>query len=341
MLAARAWRQVTRDRATSAARAGSNLSSALIFGSIFHRMGRSQAAIQDRLGLLQVATVNTMMGALVKTVNVFPRERTIVDRERARGGYGAGAYLAAKLAAEAPVSALFPALFASVVYPLTGLAGGLPRFARFLGILTLESFTATALGLAVGAAAPTPDAAAAIGPALSVVFLLFGGYYVNAKSVPAALRWIEGTSLIKHAFEAAAVNEMEGLTFDPPEPPPPGKGGKNKNNNKPGASRGAAQGHIPDGATALARLGFGESSVAGACVAQARVLAFFTWTALCILRARAPAYTRLRPPGSGGDGEEGGRAGSEGEDGEGGARSASPGGGWVKAETPAERVKSG
>ena len=263
-----------------------------------------------------------MMSALVKTVNVFPRERTVVDRERARGGYGAGAYLLAKLAAEAPVSALFPALFASVVYPTTGLHPGLGRFTRFLGILTLESFTATALGLAVGAAAPTPDAAAAIGPALSVVFLLFGGYYVNAKSVPRPLRWIEGTSLIKHAFEAAAVNELDGLVFDPPPPPARGGGGPG------GSSRGAAQGFIPDGATALARLGFGESSVRGACGAQARVLAFHTWAALCILRARAPTYTRLAAPppavAEGGGGEE--------------ARSGSPAEGWVKTESPAGAV---
>lgn len=280
-----------------------------------------------------------MMSALVKTVNIFPRERRVVDRERARGGYGAGAYLLAKLAAEAPVSALFPALFAAVVYPATGLHPGLGRFARFLGILTLESFTATALGLAVGAAAPTPDAAAAIGPALSVVFLLFGGYYVNAKSVPRPLRWIEGTSLIKHAFEAAAVNEMDGLTFDPPPPPPPaakgwGRGGGGGGSQGQGASRGAAQGFIPDGATALARLGFGDSTVGSACRAQARVLAFHTWAALCILRARAPAYTRLGAPaaaaaaaGGEGEGEGEGLAGGAGE-----ARSASPGEGWVKAE---------
>lgn len=321
MLGVRAWRQVTRDRATFIARAASNLSSAAIFGSIFHRMGRSQASIQDRLGLLQVATINTMMSALVKTVNVFPRERLVVDRERARGGYGAGAYLLAKLAAEAPVSALFPALFATVVYPATGLHPSPVRFARFLGILTLESFAATALGLAVGAAAPTPDAAAAIGPALSVVFLLFGGYYVNAASVPRALRWIEGTSLIKHAFEAAAVNEMDGLVFDPLPPPPTGGGAGGGS-----ASRGAAQAFIPDGATALARLGFGDSTVRGACGAQARVLAFHTWAALCILRARAPAYTRLAPPPPPGAVEEGAGEGGGG----GGERSASPAEGWVK-----------
>jgi hypothetical protein len=36
------------------ARLMSNLSSAIVFGAIYFRMGRSQSSIQDRLGLLQV-----------------------------------------------------------------------------------------------------------------------------------------------------------------------------------------------------------------------------------------------------------------------------------------------
>jgi hypothetical protein len=49
------------------------------------------------------------------------------------------------------------------------------RFAKFLAVLTLESFTSTALGLAVGAGAPNADTAAAIGPAIMVIFIVFGG----------------------------------------------------------------------------------------------------------------------------------------------------------------------
>jgi ABC-type multidrug transport system permease subunit len=60
------------------------------------------------------------------------------------------------------------------------------RFARFLGILTLESFTAAALGLSVGAAAPNADAAVAIGPAVMLVWIIFGGYYCNSENIP---RW--------------------------------------------------------------------------------------------------------------------------------------------------------
>ena len=68
----------------------------------------------------QVAAINTAMSSLVKTLNVFPTERVIVQRERAKGSYETLPYLSAKLAAELPMGALFPLAFGSLVYPLTG-----------------------------------------------------------------------------------------------------------------------------------------------------------------------------------------------------------------------------
>lgn len=71
--------------------------------------------------LVQVAAINTAMAALTKTVGVFPKERAIVDRERAKGSYLLGPYLLSKLVAEIPIGALFPLLFGSVLYPMTRL----------------------------------------------------------------------------------------------------------------------------------------------------------------------------------------------------------------------------
>ena len=112
-----------------------------------------------------------------------------------------------------------------------------------------------------------------VGPAVMVVFIVFGGTYVNPASVPAPLRWVPRASLIKHAFEGLAVNEFDGLTFDPSSP-----GGRPR------------PGDMTTGDAVLARLGYGESTVASALAAQARVLLFNSWTALALLRARAPAY---------------------------------------------------
>lgn len=88
------------------------------------------------------------------------------------------------------------------------------RFLRFMGLLTLESFVSSSLGLAVGAVAPSTEAALAMGPAVILIFVVFGGYYVNDKSVPRALQWIPRTSFIKHGFSGLCANELRGLTFD-------------------------------------------------------------------------------------------------------------------------------
>lgn len=63
----------------------------------------------------------------------------------------------------------------------------------------LESFASSALGLAVGAAAPSTEAALAIGPAVILVSVVFGGLFVNEDDVPHLLSWVPKTSLIKQA----------------------------------------------------------------------------------------------------------------------------------------------
>ena len=274
LLLRRSWRQVVRDKATIASRASSQLSSALVFSSIYWRLGKSQAAIQSRIGLIQVSAVGTAMSSLIKTLNVFPNERTIVTRERARASYPVLPYLLSKLAAELPIGAVFPAIFGAAVYPATGLNPKLSRFMHFLGILTAESFSAQALGLAVGAAAPSTEAALAIGPAVILVSIVFGGLFVNEKSVPKPLQWVPKTSLIKHAFEAGCINEFEDQVFD----------------DETLVSRGESRGR-----DILARLGFENDSIKNATINQGRIMLFYWWCCYSILKAKKPKYQPLLP----------------------------------------------
>ena len=60
LLFKRSWRQNVRDKATNISRAASNISSAAIFGSIFWRLGRTQASVQNRMGLLQVTSLTAL-----------------------------------------------------------------------------------------------------------------------------------------------------------------------------------------------------------------------------------------------------------------------------------------
>ncbi|KAH9794843.1 ABC transporter G family member 7 [Citrus sinensis] len=273
LLLRRAWMQASRDGPTNKVRARMSIASAIIFGSVFWRMGRSQTSIQDRMGLLQVAAINTAMAALTKTVGVFPKERTIVDRERAKGSYALGPYLLSKLIAEIPVGAAFPLMFGAVLYPMARLHPTLSRFGKFCGIVTVESFAASAMGLTVGAMVPTTEAAMAVGPSLMTVFIVFGGYYVNADNTPIIFRWIPRVSLIRWAFQGLCINEFLGLQFDHQH-----------------------SFDIQTGEQALERLSFGGSRISDTVMAQSRILLFWYCTTYLLLEKKKPKYQQLELP---------------------------------------------
>eukprot|EP00262_Sarcandra_glabra_P022496 TRINITY_DN998_c0_g1_i3.p1 TRINITY_DN998_c0_g1~~TRINITY_DN998_c0_g1_i3.p1 ORF type:complete len:675 (+),score=101.17 TRINITY_DN998_c0_g1_i3:235-2259(+) len=273
LLLKRAWMQASRDGPTNKVRTRMSIASAIIFGSVFWRMGRSQTSIQDRLGLLQVAAINTAMAALTKTAGVFPKERAIVDRERAKGSYALGPYLFSKLLAEIPVGAAFPLMFGSILYPMARLHPTLSRFGKFCGIVTVESFAASAMGLTVGAVAPTTEAAMALGPSLMTVFIVFGGYYVNAENTPVIFRWIPRVSLIRWAFQGLCINEFRGLQFE------------HQNSFD-----------VQTGEQALERLSFGGSQISETVMAQGRILLFWYCTTYHLLEKNKPKYQQLLPP---------------------------------------------
>ena len=209
----RSFKQVSRDKYTSMARIMTALSSSIVFGSIYWQLPQTKGGIISRKGLLQVAAINTAMSSIVKTLNTFPRERNISKRERFRGLYSVGPYFAAKLVSEAPFSALPSLVFGSILYPAAGLKFSIKRFLTFISVLTAESFAATSLGLFVGSISPSTEVALAIGPALMVVFIIFGGQYQDMSSLPKVWRPIPSISMIRWGFQGLAVNEFKDNTY--------------------------------------------------------------------------------------------------------------------------------
>ena len=278
LLFRRSWRQAIRDKATNLSRALVNFNSAIVFGFIYFRLKLTSATVQDRLGLLQVTAVNAAMASMIKTTSVFPSEKTIVSRERAKKSYGVLPYFLGKLIAELPVTSLFPVLFSSVLYPMTGLNADPRRIARFFGVVVLESFAASAFGLTVGSLAPTTEAASAMGPAMMLIFIVFGGLYVNAENVSPLLKWIPKASLIQWSFQGLCVNEFKGVKFtDDP--------GKHKR-----------RGAMENGNEVLQWLSYDNVPLSQAVLANARIMLFHYWLTYNILKARKPRFEKLEPP---------------------------------------------
>lgn len=137
----------------------------------------------------------------------------------------------------------------------------------------VEAFAASAMGLTVGAIAPSTEAALALGPSLMTVFIVFGGYYVNSENTPTIFRWIPEVSLIRWAFQALSVNEFKGLKF-----------------------QGTNTFDLSDGEQVLERLSFGKSTVRGAVTQEARIALFWYWLTYVLLKRNKPRYQALESP---------------------------------------------
>lgn len=76
--------------------------------------------------MLMHTCINTAMISIVKTLNLFTRERAIVGRERTKGLYDTSAYVLSKVFGELPIDALFPLMFGTILTPLVGLQVSIP-----------------------------------------------------------------------------------------------------------------------------------------------------------------------------------------------------------------------
>jgi hypothetical protein len=92
----------------------------LIYGGIYS-LGDTQSSIQDRFGLLSLVAIGAGNLAIASTIRTFPKEKTIVQADRAKQLYGVGPYFLSKVVAEAPLSALLSAMGGVLLYPLVGL----------------------------------------------------------------------------------------------------------------------------------------------------------------------------------------------------------------------------
>ncbi|CEM19507.1 unnamed protein product [Vitrella brassicaformis CCMP3155] len=215
LLLSRAWRQTVRDSLANLLRATISVALAVLFGLIFGRLGKGQKAIEDRMALLMHSVINTGMIAMVKALNVFARERHVVQHERSKSSYGAAPYLLSKILSELPVELTFPLLFGSILHVIVGLnAEPVSKLYGFLGVLGLHTLASSSFGMMLSSIAPTTETALAIGPALMVVFILLGGIQQNHQ-MPSWLKPLEQVSLVKWAFQALAINEFTGLRFIP------------------------------------------------------------------------------------------------------------------------------
>ena len=220
LLLVRSSRQVLRDNATNIARLAVSAILAAVVGLVNGRQSTSGGvmsvdSVGDRVNIIAQAAINIGMLSTIKTLQLFKKERPIIERERSQEQYTALEYLLAKILAELPLDALVAAAYGYALQAKSNLRCGGHQIARVLSLLAVASST---LGLAVGSLCPSGDSSLAIGPALMVVYVVIGviGPAGSAgKQLPRFLQPLRDASPFKYACEALTISELMGQPLGP------------------------------------------------------------------------------------------------------------------------------
>lgn len=212
LLLRRAWKQQSRDILPLAITLIQTVVIGFILAAIYSDMGSSSTPIQDETGILFFVTIFSAFGAMFQALNTFPVDRSVVNRERASKMYHVMPYYLARFICDIPVRVGQGLLFGCIVYWIVGLNPAASAFFIFCALLIVEGLTAQGFGICISAVCPNEKVSFALAPAITVVLILVGGFYVNQDAVPVWISWLKYISHLYWAYMGLAINDFSGRT---------------------------------------------------------------------------------------------------------------------------------
>eukprot|EP01126_Amoeba_proteus_P027056 TRINITY_DN2681_c0_g1_i7.p1 TRINITY_DN2681_c0_g1~~TRINITY_DN2681_c0_g1_i7.p1 ORF type:complete len:151 (+),score=32.69 TRINITY_DN2681_c0_g1_i7:433-885(+) len=87
------------------------------------------------------------------------------------------------------------------------------RFFIYLATVITEALLCSSLFVFIGAVSPNMQIAQILAPISLVLFMLFGGFFLNLSSIPVYWVWMKQISFFKYTYEILVKNELSGLEF--------------------------------------------------------------------------------------------------------------------------------
>ena len=172
------------------------------------------ACAADRITLLTFSAISVSMLSLVRAFDLFAKERPVAGRERERGLYSGPEYVLAKALAELPSDVLFAALHGATLKWRLETTQNSTLSCSPAKPLAYAAAACGTLGLAIGAATPSAEAALAVGTPLMVVHLLVGIVNPSGEQERDASSFdsfLKAMSPVRHAVVWLLKSEFQGL----------------------------------------------------------------------------------------------------------------------------------
>jgi ABC-type multidrug transport system permease subunit len=187
-----------------------------ILSLLYYHSGSSAAEsliIQDRIGLLFFIAINQSFGPCLDASRVFQQEKHIVQHEISAGAYSTSSFFLGRFLGTLPYVLINGIISSSIIYFSVGLALDPGKFFIFLGIISTLAVCSQSFGFLISSVSPNEAVASSLATPFIIIFVLTGGFYLNAKSFPPGAEWLVYISNVYYGFSALAVNELSGLVF--------------------------------------------------------------------------------------------------------------------------------
>eukprot|EP00980_Cylindrotheca_fusiformis_P013318 scaffold3389_cov119-Cylindrotheca_fusiformis.AAC.10 len=213
----RSWRQNIRNNRVNFIRLIGSAGNAYLFSTIFKSVKKGEftpKSVGDRVAMLTFGIINMSMIALLKTVDLFSREKPVVQREYQRRQYSTFEYLLSKSVAEIPLDVAFAGMFTTVLKLSSGIRTGWKALSATFALMTVSG---ASLGFAIGAISPSAETA--MSTAASVMVILMSVGVINPSGVdvsapqPAIVDALKQLSPINYAVKAMCLTEYKDAEF--------------------------------------------------------------------------------------------------------------------------------
>ncbi|KAJ0971263.1 hypothetical protein J5N97_019222 [Dioscorea zingiberensis] len=189
------WKQYKsywRNPSYSAIRMFFTTVTALMFGTIFWRLGSKTSRRQDlfnAMGALYSAVLFIGVQNSQTVQPVVDVERTVFYREKAAGMYSALPYAFAQVAIEIPYTLFQTLLYGILTYSMINFDWTFAKFMWYIFIMFCTFLYFTYYGMMAVALTPNSDIAAIVSTAFYAIWNVFAGFLIPRPKIPIWWRW--------------------------------------------------------------------------------------------------------------------------------------------------------
>ncbi|OQV23731.1 Protein white [Hypsibius exemplaris] len=181
----------------------------LLFGLIFFQQKMTNEGVQNLNGLVYMFLMQMTMGNVFAVISTFTGELVIFLKEHDSGMYRSDVYYICKTLVDLPVFVVIPFVMVTIAYWMAAMNSAWQAYLVACCVLALVANAAVSFGYIFSCACNSTQTAIGMGMTLLMPLTLFGGLFINLRTIPAWLNWIAHLSWFRYANEVLLVNQWE------------------------------------------------------------------------------------------------------------------------------------